>query len=57
MKHINRFVREISHFVIVAVFTTSKDVLIADQSIEGTFRILCDQFVPIVIAGLGDNWS
>lgn len=40
--HINRFVREISHFVIVAVFVTSKDVLAADDSLEETFRTLCD---------------
>lgn len=30
VQHINRFVREISHFVICAIFTTSKDVLASD---------------------------
>ena len=45
--HINRFVREISHFVIGAIFITSETVL--GSELESVFRGLCDRLVPIVV--------
>ena len=66
--HINRFVREISYFLINAVFLASADILkaqngeqigeeAADPKHEAAFRAFCKNLVPIVAQGLGDNWS
>lgn len=58
--HINRFVREISYFVMHAIFQTSAEIL-RDESPSPSqvekFRSFCDELVPIVAKGLGDNWS
>ena len=62
--HINRFVREISYFVINAIFLTSAKIM-AEKSEEDQaaqekvdkFLSFCDDLVPIVAKGLGDNWS
>ena len=64
VKHINRFVREISYFVLNGIFVASKHVL-EDEGAQGeinrqhraTFRKVCEETVPIVVGGLGDNWS
>jgi len=60
--HINRFVREISYFVINAVFQTSAKIM--SDSEDGAsspkiekFLSFCDDLVPIVADGLSDNWS
>jgi len=45
--HINRFVREISYFVINAIFLTSKDIFTSETHIL-KFREYCDQLVPIM---------
>jgi len=58
--HINRFVREISYFVIHAIFETSKHILTQENPVESQvayFRKFSDDLVPIVAQGLGDNWS
>jgi len=62
--HINRFVREISYFVINAIFETSAKIM-AERSEDDSaasdkvekFLSFCDDLVPIVAKGLGDNWS
>ena len=62
--HINRFVREISYFVINAIFLTSAKIMAerseedqAAQAKVDKFLSFCDDLVPIVAKGLGDNWS
>lgn len=62
--HINRFVREISYFVIHAIYQTSAKIMTetvqggSDLSSQiGKFMSFCDDLVPIVAKGLGDNWS
>lgn len=60
--HINRFVREISYFVIHAIFLTSAKILSGaeedkDEKKIARFRDFCDDLVPIIAKGLGDNWS
>lgn len=61
--HINRFVREISYFLINAVFLASVNVLSkepdqeADPKHEAAFREFCKELLPIVAQGLADNWS
>ena len=62
--HINRFVREISYFLIGAVFLASATILTNEnkateqgQKHEAAFREFCKELVPIVSQGLGDNWS
>lgn len=62
--HINRFVREISYFVINAIFLTSAKIMAEkseeDKAAQGKvdkFLSFCDDLVPIVAKGLGDNWS
>ena len=62
VEHINRFVREISYFVINAIFMTSAKILgdeegLKDEEKVKRFRSFCDDLVPIVGKGLGDNWS
>ena len=59
--HVNRFVREISYFVIKGVFMASAKVIV-DMSEENaahqaSFRAFCDDLVPILAQGVSDNWS
>ena len=51
--HINRFVREISYFVLDAIFLASKSVLEDKENEkyeehEETFRKFCGNLIPIV---------
>jgi hypothetical protein len=50
--HINRFVREISYFVINAIFMTSAKILtedgLKDEEKVKRFRMFCDDLVPII---------
>jgi len=50
--HINRFVREISYFVINAIFMTSAKILtedgLKDEEKVKRFRTFCDDLVPII---------
>lgn len=61
--HINRFVREISYFLINAVFLASASILSSEQigetdpKHEAAFREFCKELVPVVSQGLADNWS
>jgi len=55
--HINRFVREISYFVIKAVFDTSCQVMEAREDVKVKFRHYLTDLKPIVAQGLADNWS
>lgn len=56
--HINRFVREISYFVIDAIFISSRNVLSSPQEeLKEGFRKTLSELVPIVQKGLADNWS
>ena len=55
--HINRFVREISYFVLNAIFAASKEIIQSGSELEVKFRKSCDDLIPIVGQGLGDNWS
>ena len=61
--HINRFVREISYFLINAVFLASASIFSdqigqqTDPKHEAAFRKFCKELVPIVAQGLADNWS
>ncbi len=53
--HLNRFVREISYFVINAILETS--VGIEKTEHLTTFNSFAEKLVPLVAAGLSDNWS
>lgn len=53
--HLNRFVREISYFVINAIFETS--VGIEQTEHLSRFNDFCSKLVPLVAKGLSDNWS
>jgi len=57
--HINRFVREISYFVINAIFLASSNIFQqnADAENKTKFVAFCEKLIPIVSQGLGDNWS
>lgn len=61
--HINRFVREISYFLIKAVYIASAKIFtnqIGDEANEkhvAAFRSFTKDLVPIVAQGLADNWS
>jgi hypothetical protein len=62
--HINRFVREISYFVIGAIFIASSQVLkntatenVNFQQHKDRFKAFCTDLIPIVAKGLADNWS
>ena len=58
--HINRFVREISYFVIHAIFETSAKILSSENPVQSQvdhFREFSGDLVPIIAQGLGDNWS
>ena len=51
----NRFVREIAYFVINAIFEAS--VGVQETEHYERFKQFCDKLVPLVSAGLADNWS
>lgn len=51
--HLNRFVREITYFVIKALYDIS--LVCGDQ--EDIFIGLCEKLIPITANGLADNWS
>ena len=53
--HLNRFVREISYFVINAIFETSVGVHKTEHYDE--FKKFCEELVPLTSQGLADNWS
>ena len=53
--HLNRFVREIAFFVINAIFETSVGVQKTEH--YPAFQSFCEKLVPLVEAGLSDNWS
>lgn len=53
--HLNRFVREISYFVINAIFETSVGVHKTEN--YQRFVEFCEELVPLLADGLGDNWS
>jgi hypothetical protein len=58
--HINRFVREISYFVIGAIFLTSAEIFSSSDPVQSQvdhFREFSGDLVPIIAQGLGDNWS
>lgn len=58
--HINRFVREISYFVINAIYLASANIFDKEATSDenrNKFITFCDKLVPIVAQGLGDNWS
>ena len=57
--HINRFVREISYFVLHAIFMTSEHILKEEAASQNVLRFhsFCDKLVPIIAQGLSDNWS
>ena len=59
VNHINRFVREISYFVINAIYVSSLHVFDEDTNAEYVQRFteFCPNLVPIIAQGLGDNWS
>lgn len=53
--HLNRFVREISYFVINAILETS--VGIETTEYLPRFNAFAEKLVPLIAKGLGDNWS
>ena len=53
--HLNRFVREISYFVINAILETS--VGIEKTEYLSRFNAFAEKLVPLISKGLGDNWS
>jgi hypothetical protein len=59
--HINRFVREISYFVMKGIFATSQKIFENNSEElkvhQVAFRAFCDDLVPILAQGLSDNWS
>lgn len=52
--HLNRFVREITFFVIEEMYKISDKCGEEDQK---RFIELCDDLIPITAIGLADNWS
>lgn len=52
--HLNRFVREITYFVIEALFKISEK---CGEEHHPRFIELCDDLVQITAQGLADNWS
>ena len=52
--HLNRFVREITYFVIESLFKISKN---CNEENKNRFIELCSDLIPITSQGLGDNWS
>ncbi len=53
--HLNRFVREISYFVINAILETS--VGIESTEYLPRFNAFAEKLVPLIAKGLSDNWS
>ena len=53
--HLNRFVREISYFVINAILETSVGIETTEHVPQ--FNQFAEKLVPLVASGLGDNWS
>ena len=53
--HLNRFVREISYFVINAILETSMGIETTEHVPQ--FNQFAEKLVPLVSKGLGDNWS
>jgi len=53
--HLNRFVREISYFVVNAIFETSLGIEHTEHLAQ--FNLFAEKLVPLVGRGLGDNWS
>jgi hypothetical protein len=58
-QHLNRFVREITYFVIAAVYNivTNKQKEDLSESERNQFKEICDGLIPITAGGLADNWS
>ncbi len=52
-EHINRFVREITYFVIEALYEVSDQ----EEASRPLFEALCSKLLPITANGLADNWS
>jgi hypothetical protein len=52
--HLNRFVREITYFVIEELFKISEK---CDEENQKRFIEMCDDLIPITAQGLADNWS
>lgn len=52
--HLNRFVREITYFVVEALYKISEK---CDEEHHKRFIELCDDLIPITAQGLSDNWS
>ena len=53
--HLNRFVREISYFVINAIFETSVGVHATEHF--DNFKEFLEELIPLLAFGLSDNWS
>ena len=53
--HLNRFVREIAYFVVNAIFVASAGVKETEH--WNTFIAFSEQIIPLIVFGLGDNWS
>jgi len=53
--HLNRFVREISYFVINAILETSVGIEQTEHLEQ--FNQFAEKLVPLIASGLGDNWS
>jgi hypothetical protein len=52
--HLNRFVREITYFVIEALYKISEK---CNEDNQKRFIELCSDLIPITSEGLADNWS
>ena len=52
--HLNRFVREITYFVIEELYKISEK---CDEEHKQRFIELCKDLIPITAQGLSDNWS
>ena len=55
IEHLNRFVREISYFVIHAILETSVGVETTEHLSK--FNLFAEKLVPLISFGLSDNWS
>ncbi|CAI2359487.1 unnamed protein product [Moneuplotes crassus] len=52
--HLNRFVREISYFVVESLYKISEK---CDEENKKRFIELCSDLIPVTSQGLADNWS
>lgn len=52
--HLNRFVREITYFVVEELYKISEK---CDEENQQRFVELCGDLIPITAQGLSDNWS